>query len=50
MIPARSATGLQESFVVAIGIWQVFMAVVIAVLIAAGGGFTVGRPPDGSGG
>jgi ABC-type transporter Mla maintaining outer membrane lipid asymmetry permease subunit MlaE len=42
-------TSRQERFVVAIGIWQVFLVGVIAALIAVGGGFTVGRPPDGSG-
>jgi len=35
--------------VVAISIWQVFLVVVIAGLVALGGGFRPGRPPDGTG-
>jgi hypothetical protein len=35
--------------VVAISIWQVFLVLVIAGLVALGGGFRAGRPPDGIG-
>jgi hypothetical protein len=38
-----------RSLVVALSIWQVFMVLVIACLIAAGGGFAISRSRDGSG-
>jgi hypothetical protein len=47
--PRRSTASGQEHFVVAISIWQVFLVAVIAGLVALGGGFRPGRPPDGSG-
>jgi hypothetical protein len=35
--------------VVAFGVWQVFMVLVIAALVILGGGYSATRPPDGSG-
>ena len=39
----------QERPVVAVSLWQVFLVLVIAALVALGGGFNPGHPPDGSG-
>jgi hypothetical protein len=47
--PRRSHASGQEHLVVAIGIWQVFLVLVIAGLVAFGGGFRADRPPDGTG-
>jgi hypothetical protein len=47
--PRRSHINRQERLVVAIGIWQVFLVLVIAGLVVYGGGVKPGRPPDGAG-
>jgi hypothetical protein len=47
--PRRSHINGQERLVVAIGIWQVFLVLVIAGLVVYGGGLRPGRPPDGAG-
>jgi hypothetical protein len=47
--PRRSHINGQERLVVAIGIWQVFLVLVIAGLVVCGGGIRPGRPPDGAG-